>query len=120
MSVFDTLAEQRYQDWLERVSAPGYQPPPARETATRKSFEAHVFSDVLRSLDKAGLADSQEQQAKHLEKAEQLEMQLIILLERRGMAQAITVLRKAIAQRRQEVRERASTTPIKAMMKPAT
>lgn len=121
MSVFDTLAEQRYQDWLEKVSAPDYQPPPVvARTASRKSYEAHVFSEVLRYLDQAAEAVTPEEQRQALEKAQQLEVQLIILLERRNMPHAVLTLRASIDRHRQRVLERASRTPSNASAKPAS
>lgn len=119
MSVFDTLAEQRYQDWLEKVSAPDYEPPPAeKQTARRQSFEAHVFGEVLKHLDRLPALEP-EKRADCLKTARQLEMQLVILLEKRGMPHAIATLRASIAQRRQAVLERASRTPERASTKPA-
>ncbi|NND91152.1 MAG: hypothetical protein HKN42_09835 [Granulosicoccus sp.] len=114
MSVFDSLAEQRYQSWLDRISAPGYQPsPPVHRTATRTSYEGHVFSEVLRYLDKAGAARTPECRARFLEKARQLEVQLVILLERQKMPHVISTLRASIASHRREVLEQASSTHIR-------
>lgn len=120
MSVFDALAEQRYQEWLEKVSAADYQPARNRsEPASRKSFEAHVFSEVLHHLDKAADASDIEQR-QALEKARELEVQLIILLERRGMPHAVATLRASIQRHRQAVLSRAISTPSKAIANPAS
>lgn len=121
MSVFDLLAEQRYLDWEKKVSAPGYEPPPpVRKTAVRKSYEGYVYGEVLAHLDKAAGTDDAQKQADYLRKARQLEMQLIILLEKRNMPHAMATLRTSIKLRRQCVLERASNTPISASTKPAS
>lgn len=121
MSVFEALAERRYQDWLEKVSAPGHEPPPANnKTATRTSYEGYIFKEVLLHLDKAGTASTESEQAECLDKARKLEMQLIILLEQRKLPHAAVTLRASIASHRQRIVERASTTPSSATAKPAS
>jgi len=121
MSVFDTLAEQRYLEWEQKVSAPGYQPPePARQTATRISYEGHIYREILLHLSKAAEAESLQTRAEMLEKVHQLEMQLTLLLERRCMPHALAQLRQSIEQQRQLVVERASKTPTSASTKPAS
>ncbi|MGQ7847923.1 hypothetical protein ACUNV4_25740 [Granulosicoccus sp. 3-233] len=121
MNVFDMLAEQRYLDWEKKVSAPGYQPPPpVSKTAIRKSYEGYVYGEVLAHLDKAAETDNTRKQQEYLQKARQLELQLVILLEKRNMPHAMTTLRHAIRLRRQAVLERARSTPASASAKPAT
>ena len=104
MSVFDTLAERRYEEWLEKVSASDYQPPaPAKNTAVRKSYEGHVFSEVISYLDKAARASNAEKREQMLEKARQLEFQLILLLEKRQMPLAAETLRRSLLTHRERV-----------------
>ena len=121
MNVFDMLAEQRYLDWEKKVSAPDYQPPPpVARTAIRKSYEGYVYGEVLAHLDKAAQTGDERKQAEYLQQARQLEMQLVILMEKRQMPHAMATLRESIRQRRQVVLERASRTPAKATAKPPT
>jgi len=121
MNVFDMLAEQRYLDWEKKVSAPGYQPPPpVSRTAIRKSYEGYVYGEVLAHLDKVADTDDTRKRQEYLQTARQLEMQLVILLEKRNMPHAMATLRNAIRLRRQEVLERASSTPASASAKPVS
>lgn len=105
MSVFDTLAEIRYEEWLEKVSAADYQPPEkADRTAVRQSYEAYLFSEVMLHLDKADEASSARQRDDLLEKARQLEFQLMLLLEKRALPLVASTLSSTLAARRKLTR----------------
>ena len=92
MSVFDTLAERRCEEWLEKVSASDYQPPaPVKDTAIRKSY------------DKAAHASTAEKRDELLEKARQLEFQLVLLLEKRKMPLVAATLRSSLLVHRERV-----------------
>lgn len=111
MSAFEALAERRYQDWLEKVSAPGYEPPSENhKTAGRTSYEGYVFREVLRYLDKAATAPTVNEQTEHLDRSRKLETQLMILLEQHKLPQAAVTLRASIASHRQRVVERTKST----------
>lgn len=104
MSVFDLLAERRYEEWLKKVSASDYQPPEAvKNTTVRKSFEAYIFTEAVAHLDKASKATTDEQRAELLRKARELELQLILLLEKRQMPLAAATLRTSLEARREQV-----------------
>lgn len=104
MSVFDTLAEHRYQEWVEKSSASDYRPPMARDrSAERKSLEGYLFGEILLCLDRAATATTPQGRDERLEKAHRLEFRLMLLLEKRGMPLAAATLRSSIAVRRQRV-----------------
>lgn len=104
MSVFDTLAERRCEEWLEKISASDYQPPPpVKDTAVRKSYEAHVFGEVVSHLEKVAHASTVAKRDALLEKARQLEFQLVLLLEKRKMPLAAATLRSSIQAHRKRV-----------------
>lgn len=104
MSVFDALAERRCEEWLAKISASDYQPPaPVKGTAVRKSYEAHVFSEVISHLDKAAQAGTARKREELLEKARQLEFQLVLLLEKRQMPLAAATLRSSLLAHRELV-----------------
>jgi len=57
MSIFDTLAENRYQQWLEQKAKPGYQAPAsASGTPCKTSYEARVYREAITRLQKAAVA----------------------------------------------------------------
>lgn len=104
MNVFDTLAERRCEEWLAKISASDYQPPPpVKHTAVRKSYEGYVFGEVVSHLDKAAQASTAEKRDALLEKARQLEFQLVLLLEKRKMPLAAATLRSSIQIHRERV-----------------
>lgn len=104
MNAFDIIAEHRYEEWLERISASDYQPPaPVRDTVVRKSYEGHVFSEVVSHLEKAFEADTAQKRTQLLNKAGQLELQLILLLEKRRMPLAAATMRSSLQAHRERL-----------------
>ncbi|MFK7893143.1 MAG: hypothetical protein AB8B63_20180 [Granulosicoccus sp.] len=101
MSVFDTLAESRYQQWLERQpESPVTPAAEADKTASRKSFEALLYQDILMLLDKAAKSRTLKERERNLHQAQGLEMQLLVSLERQGLNKVSLVLQKSIRQKK--------------------
>lgn len=103
MAVFDTLAENRYNEWLKRCSDPGYKPRPAKpNTACRKSYEGYLLSEILSLITQAA-EQSQPAARKDLHtKARKLEIQLFMSLEKKGMPLAADTLQRSIRNHRKQ------------------
>lgn len=98
MSLFDTLAETRYQRWLEEKAKPGYKaPPPVLKTASRKSFEAHLLSEIRALVKKARQTAHREKREDYLRQARRLEIQMLVSLERQGLYRVAAVMRGAVS-----------------------
>ncbi len=104
MSVFDTLAERRYEEWLKKISADDYLPPVAKQdTAIRKSYEGYIFSEVVSHMEEAVQASTTAKREELLEKARQLEFQLVLLLEKRQMPLVAATLQSSLLTHRKRV-----------------
>ena len=104
MSIFDKLAENRYQQWLEDSSNPGYQPPdPVSRTASRTSFEGQLYQQIQALLDKAATTHSSAEPSREalLKKADALAFQLQISLEKKNLPLVAQTLAASIRQKRQ-------------------
>jgi len=103
MSIFDKLAENRYQQWLIDRSKPDYQPPdPVSRTASRTSFEAQLFQQIQTLLDKAATAQSRTEPSRELllAQADALAFQLQISLEKKNLPMVAHTLAASIRQKR--------------------
>jgi len=104
MSVFDTLAENRYQQWLEDTSKPGYQPPKAvSQTATRTSFEAQLYQQAIDLLKAAAAIDTGEKYGDTrrqalLTQVNALQFQLCVSLEKKDLPLVAKTLSSSIRQ----------------------
>ncbi len=97
MSVFDTLAENRYQQWLEASRQPGYQAPePLIATRSRLSFEGMLYQEVMSLLERAGSASLAYDRDALLDEAANVELQLIVALEKKGLPRVAQTLRESI------------------------
>lgn len=97
MSVFDILAENRYQQWLETRRQPGYQAPaPLGATRSRLSFEGMLYQEVLKLLERAGEAPAGTDRQALLNEAANVELQLIVALEKKGLTRVAQTLRESI------------------------
>lgn len=98
MSIFDRLAETRYQRWLEDKAKPGYvAPPQVMNTASRKSFEAHLLEEIRDLVMKASQCPQGEQRERYLKQARRLEIQMLVSLERQGLYRVAAVMRGAVS-----------------------
>lgn len=107
MSIFDTLAENRYQQWLEDSACPDYQPPePVPRTTSRTSFEGQLLQQILTLLEKAAAAPEQNAQTSRsalLAQADALAFQLQISLEKKNMPLVAATLATSIRHKRSEL-----------------
>lgn len=104
MSIFDKLAENRYQQWLEDSSRPGYQPPdPVSRTASRTSFEGQLFQQIQALLDEAATTHSSAEPSREalLKKADALAFQLQLSLEKKNLPLVAQTLAATIRRKRQ-------------------
>ena len=110
MSIFDTLAENRYQQWLEQKAKPGYQAPAsASGTPCKTSYEARVYCEAITRLQKAAALINSEEKADHLQaqslltQADELNVQLTLLLENKNLPLVAGMLTKALNELRSEL-----------------
>lgn len=107
MSIFDTIAENRYQQWLTESVSPNYQPPePVSRTANRTSFEGQLFQQILALLEKAAAVPEQgASTSRHtlLAQADALAFQLQISLEKKNLPLVAATLAATIRQKRSEI-----------------
>lgn len=97
MSIFDTLAENRYQQWLEARRQPGYRPPePRATTRERLSFEGMLYQRVLALLTQAGDLPAGADREDLLQTAARVELQLMVALEKKGLPRVAQTLRESI------------------------
>ena len=106
MSIFDTLAENRYQQWIEDKARPDYvAPDPVTNTANRTSFEAQLYQQMMALLDKAEIAEvgyeSEKGLSTHalLTQAQALHIQLTLSLEKKQLPLVAATLARSYRQR---------------------
>ena len=106
MSIFDTLAESRYQQWLADSASPDYQPPESvSRTASRISFEGQLFQQIMLLLEKASLAHEQGAEPVRqalLSQADALQFQLQVSLEKKNLPLVAATLVASIRHKRGE------------------
>ena len=110
MSIFDTVAENRYQQWLERKAKPDYKAPaPASGNASKTSYESRIYTEALSLIHKAALLienDTEYDQFQVqglLSQVDDLNIQLTILLEKKNLSQVARMLSDSLRQRRLEL-----------------
>ena len=97
MDAFDLMAETRYQQWLEKQEQAGYRAPaPVENTASRQSYESVLLSEIRTLLSKAAVATLRQQREEYVARAADLEVQLVISLERQGLPLVAQTLRGVI------------------------
>ncbi|MBX2883047.1 MAG: hypothetical protein KTR32_24050 [Granulosicoccus sp.] len=104
MSVFDTLAESRYQQWLkahdrDQQSLPEHPP----QTASRKSFEGLLFQDILSTLEQAASTSCKRERLRLIQHAHNLETQLLVSLEKQRLPMVAQTLQQSIRIHRQSL-----------------
>ncbi|MFK7857685.1 MAG: hypothetical protein AB8B64_02615 [Granulosicoccus sp.] len=111
MSIFDTLAENRYQQWLADTSQPAYKAPdPKTRTRIRTSFEAQLYQQILDILESAAQIKAEEPNQEEaiqnetikarLTQASALQFQLCVSLEKRNLPLVAATLSHSIVQRK--------------------
>lgn len=107
MSIFDTLAENRYQQWLTESASSNYQPPkPVSGTASRTSFEGQLFRQILALLEKAAAVPEKGAiTSRHtlLAQADALAFQLQISLEKKNLPLVAATLAATIRHKRSDI-----------------
>ena len=84
MSIFSVIAEAKIQDWFRRKSAGELPPPETIETIdTVKSSETYLLEDILLLIERASV-ESTEARDLMLQKAREMEIQLLATLENDG------------------------------------
>ncbi|PID62636.1 MAG: hypothetical protein CSB44_03430 [Gammaproteobacteria bacterium] len=102
LNPFDLIAENRYQAWLEAEQRGERRAQPApTKTPSRKSFEAVIYEELIKRLERAAACDrDSERRARWLEQAASLEMRLMVAFERKDSMRLARVLAQSIRERR--------------------
>ena len=111
MSIFDTLAENRYQQWLVDQSKPGYTPPDnVSKTANRTSFEAQLYQQMISYLDKAeatelqGRKEAARIRGDLISRAQALHIQLTVSLEKKNLPLVAATLTRSFRNRMEKLK----------------
>ena len=84
MSIFSVIAETKIQDWFRRKNSGEIKETEVVETIDNiKSFETYLLDDILLLIEKAQNAEPEERKA-ILQKAKNMEIQLLQTLENDG------------------------------------
>ncbi|MFK7997359.1 MAG: hypothetical protein AB8B87_24750 [Granulosicoccus sp.] len=106
MSIFDTLAENRYQQWLVEKSKPTYKAPdPVSRTRSRTSFEAQLYQQTLDLIEsaaklKADIHHDEKTLNARLAQADERQFQLYVSLEKRNLPLVAATLTQSLNQRK--------------------
>lgn len=105
MSIFDTIAENRYREWLKNKDDQDHRSA-IKDTPTpnRQSFESSLFLEINRIFDKAAKQTNPVIRKKLIDRANAMEMQLLISLEKKSMPLLAVALRDSIAHRRRSLK----------------
>ena len=84
MSLFSVICEAKIQDWFKRKQVGEIQPVENHVTIDQaKSSESYLLEDILRLIEQARLEDRNTREAL-LQKAKEMEIQLLMSLENEG------------------------------------
>jgi len=101
MSIFDTIAENRYREWLENKDDEDHRAAIKNTpTPNRQSFESSLFLEINRVFEKAAKQTNPVIRKKLIDRASAMETQLLISLEKKSMPLLAVALQDSIAHQR--------------------
>jgi len=102
MSLFSVICEAKIQDWFKRKQAGEVQTVENQVTIDQvKSTETYLLEDILRLIEQARLEECNEREIL-LQKAKQMEIQLLMSLENEGYTLMAQMTAETIRQHKVE------------------
>ena len=100
MSIFDTIAENRYQEWLNSKDTRAQNSPNKNDSVKRQTFESVLLAEIHGLLAKIAEETDQTKKKRLLAQSMAIEFQLIVSLERKSMPLLANILRTSISRQR--------------------
>ncbi len=107
MNILNMIAESKILEWLKKVNQPGYKPTPPVEKEPKRFYEDYLLDDIKGLIAKAYQEKDNQKRKELLEKANNIQVQLVMSYEHQGYNLMAQNIQNSIQKYKNEVKNSA-------------